>query len=217
MDKQKVIVRPSAVLDTCFVGGWYDERNNPAYQSMFSDSTCAVKVEPQCTQEELDVDLTAPTKKWQLLFCDVLEAFEKDGYSTILRISAPAWPDCILRVYQYVTDDDSEHRFWIPELRYLEGGPGYIYGEAAMEYNSRLVLYGAIVPAQLAAKYLTMYMYKNEAALEAIKESLMIFCTIGHFTGLSIITDKIESKEIVDRVRHALEGKADIEAGSKFK
>jgi hypothetical protein len=159
----------------------------------------------------------------------VLEAFQSKGYSTILCISGPAWPEHILRVYQYVTDQDSEHRFFIPELKYLEGGPGYIYGQAAMEYNSRLVrkmlqdtgidfdqiaMHGAIVPEELTAKYLTLYMYSNEAVMAAIEESLMVYRTMGHFAGLTIITDKIELHEIVDRLRRALEGKAVIEEKS---
>lgn len=226
MNALRLIVRPTAVLDTCFVRGWYEHRNDTQYQRMFSDRTRALKVEPYYTQEQEEKDLELPTRLWQPVFCDVLEAFESNGYSTVLRISGPAYPQHILRVYQHVTDRHSQHRFFIPELKYLEGGPGYIYGQAAMEYNSRLVrkmlqdteidfdeiaMYGVIVPEELAAKYLTLYMYTNEAVAEAIEESLMVYRTVGHFAGLTIITDKMELHDVVDRLTRGLEAKAVIE------
>lgn len=225
-----VIIKEVEILKTNFVGTWYENRENPKYQNMFSNKIHAFMITPYCSKDELKLDEYIPTKKWRPMFCDILESLPSPNNKIALRISAPIWPDHLLRVYQHITDEDSEHRFYIPEVKYLEGGPGYVHGEAAMEYNKRCVrkmisdkkidfesqigMYGAIVPDELIVKYLTINMHNNETALKAIEESLLIFRTIGHFEGLTIITDKLTLADICSKLKKALAGKGIIQRDS---
>lgn len=206
------------ILETGFIGTWFKDRENPEFKKMFSDKTKAFRIQPFYGKMDWKKREDVGVIKLRPIFCDLLEVLKKFFNCEIaIRIDGPVWPNHILKVYQYITEEDAEHRFHIFDAAYLKKGPGYIHSEIAMEYISKYVrsmiadkeiefdhmmgIAGFFVSDELVGKYLTTDYFNNEAVLKAIEESSAIFCTFSHFEGINMITDKLEFEGLVNCLR----------------
>lgn len=216
------------ILETNFIGSWIKNHDNPKFKKLFSGKTKAFFIQPLYTEEEkkiLEKDWSFGATKFRPIFCDLIEILKKLFNCEIaLRINGPVQSKHLLRVYQYITGDwqeDCEHRFYIPEVKYLDKGPGYVHKEVSMEYVLKYVrrmmddkeiefaeqmgIAGFMVDDKLVAKYLTIDYFKNEAVLKAIEETYALFRTFSHFEGLYIISNKLQFDELANCLRSAFE------------
>lgn len=209
----RVVARSVPVLETNFIGDWYQRRADSTLLGLIPSSVAAVTIGfvhdhgPSCST------LSA---LWRVIVPDILQSLLRSDDRLVCWLSGPLLHGGLVDVYKHVFSGADGYRSQLFPVSNTDVGPGYVTGGISAEYQRdwfdslvsdhgvdlehQVGLCGALAHEGSVRRLLNISRLSTPVVLDLLQECELLIRSTSHFEGIVILSQKTSAEDLMRRV-----------------